>query len=149
MLRVPAAEFQRNIGRYQDAALTGPVAVTRNGRARTVLISIEAYRRLTAAAGAPDADAILSALRDLEPDLRAKGVAALFLFGSIARGEGRPASDVDLFVDPARSGFSLLDLAGLQAFLAERLGRDVDLATRDSLHPALRSGIEASALRVF
>ena len=46
MIRVPAAEFQRNIGRYQDLALTQPVAVTRNGRERTVMISIEEYQRL-------------------------------------------------------------------------------------------------------
>jgi hypothetical protein len=34
MIKVPAAEFQRNVGRYQDLALTQPVAVTRNGRER-------------------------------------------------------------------------------------------------------------------
>jgi PHD/YefM family antitoxin component YafN of YafNO toxin-antitoxin module len=46
MMRVSAAEFQRNIGRYQDLALSRPVAVTRNGREGTVLISEEEYRRL-------------------------------------------------------------------------------------------------------
>ena len=46
MIKVSAAEFQRNIGRYQDIALTQPVAVTRNGRERTVMISVEEYRRL-------------------------------------------------------------------------------------------------------
>lgn len=46
MVTVSAAEFQRNIGRYQDLALTRPVAVTRNGRERTVMMSIEEYRRL-------------------------------------------------------------------------------------------------------
>jgi prevent-host-death family protein len=46
MIKVPAAEFQRNIGRYQDMALTRPVAVTRNGRERTVMISVEEYHRL-------------------------------------------------------------------------------------------------------
>jgi len=46
MIKVPAAEFQRNIGRYQDLALTQPVAVMRNGRERTVMISIEEYQRL-------------------------------------------------------------------------------------------------------
>jgi len=46
MIRVSAAEFQRNIGRYQDLALTQPVAVTRNGRERTVMISVEEYYRL-------------------------------------------------------------------------------------------------------
>jgi prevent-host-death family protein len=46
MIKIPAAEFQRNIGRYQDMALTQPVAVTRNGRERTVMISVEEYHRL-------------------------------------------------------------------------------------------------------
>jgi prevent-host-death family protein len=46
VIKVSAAEFQRNIGRYQDLALTQPVAVTRNGRERTVLISVDEYQRL-------------------------------------------------------------------------------------------------------
>lgn len=46
MIKVSAAEFQRNIGRYQDMALVRPVAVTRNGRERTVMISVEEYHRL-------------------------------------------------------------------------------------------------------
>ena len=46
MIKVSAAEFQRNIGRYQDMALTQPVVVTRNGRERTVMISVEEYYRL-------------------------------------------------------------------------------------------------------
>ena len=46
MLKVSAAEFQRNIGRYQDLALTQPIAVTRNGRERTVMLSTEEYNRL-------------------------------------------------------------------------------------------------------
>lgn len=45
-ITVSAAEFQRNIGRYQDLALTQPVAVSRNGRERTVMISIDEYYRL-------------------------------------------------------------------------------------------------------
>jgi prevent-host-death family protein len=46
MIRVSAVEFQRNIGRYLDMALLQPVAVTRNGRERTVMISVEEYHRL-------------------------------------------------------------------------------------------------------
>ena len=46
MLKVSAADFQRNIGRYQDLALRSPVAVTRNGRESCVLISTEEYNRL-------------------------------------------------------------------------------------------------------
>jgi PHD/YefM family antitoxin component YafN of YafNO toxin-antitoxin module len=46
MIKVSAAEFQRNIGRYHDLTLTQPVAVARNGRERTVMISIDEYHRL-------------------------------------------------------------------------------------------------------
>jgi prevent-host-death family protein len=46
MIKVSAVQLKRNIGRYQDMALVQPVAVTRNGRERTVLISVEEYHRL-------------------------------------------------------------------------------------------------------
>lgn len=46
MLKVSAAEFQRNIGRYQDLALSQAIAVTRNGRDSTILLSVEEYNRL-------------------------------------------------------------------------------------------------------
>jgi prevent-host-death family protein len=45
-VKVTAAEFQRNIGTYQDMALTNPVTITKNGRERTVLLSAEEYHRL-------------------------------------------------------------------------------------------------------
>jgi prevent-host-death family protein len=46
MITVSSMELQRNFGRYQDAALTEPVAVTRNGRDRLVLLSVDEYQRL-------------------------------------------------------------------------------------------------------
>jgi prevent-host-death family protein len=46
MITVSSAEFQRNFGTYQDRALTEPVAITRNGRERLVVVSAEEYRRL-------------------------------------------------------------------------------------------------------
>jgi prevent-host-death family protein len=46
MLTVSAAEFQRYFGRYQDEALTQPVVITRNGRERLVMLSVDEYRRL-------------------------------------------------------------------------------------------------------
>ena len=45
-VKVSSADFQRNFGRYQDMAMTQPVVVMRNGRERTVTVSIEEYRRL-------------------------------------------------------------------------------------------------------
>ena len=46
MIRVPSTEFGKEVGRYQDMALSQPVVVTRNGRDRTVMISAEEYQRL-------------------------------------------------------------------------------------------------------
>ena len=46
MITISAAEFQRHFGRYQDEALLHPVAITRNGRERLVVLSSEEYHRL-------------------------------------------------------------------------------------------------------
>jgi prevent-host-death family protein len=46
MIRVSSTEFGKEVGRYQDVALSEPVIVTRNGRDRTVMISADEYRRL-------------------------------------------------------------------------------------------------------
>ena len=62
------------------------------------------------------------------------------LFGSLARGDAREDSDVDLLVE-FRGDKSLLDLAGLKLDVEELLGRRVDVLTYGSLHPLLRSRI--------
>jgi prevent-host-death family protein len=46
MLTVTSADFQRHFGHYQDEAFKQPVAVTRNGRERIVVLSAEEYHRL-------------------------------------------------------------------------------------------------------
>ena len=46
MIRISSTEFGKEVGRYQDVALSQPVVVTRNGRDRTVMISVEEYERL-------------------------------------------------------------------------------------------------------
>jgi hypothetical protein len=45
-VKVSSAEFQKNIGRYQDLALQKPLTITRNGRDRIVMIAAEEYMRL-------------------------------------------------------------------------------------------------------
>jgi predicted nucleotidyltransferase len=66
------------------------------------------------------------------------------LFGSVARGEDRPGSDVDLLVDmePDRS---LLDVVGLGQDLEELLDRRVDVLTAASLHPRIRARVIAES----
>jgi predicted nucleotidyltransferase len=54
-------------------------------------------------------DDIIARLKQVEPVLRAKGVGALYVFGSAARDEARAGSDLDVFIDPQsdeQSGFS-------------------------------------------
>jgi predicted nucleotidyltransferase len=91
----------------------------------------------------------IARLRQHEADLRRLGVEHLYLFGSTARDEASEESDVDLYFDHARGRLSLFDLMELKERTAAILGRDADLMTRASLHPALKQRIEASAMRVF
>jgi uncharacterized protein len=95
-------------------------------------------------------DAAIAELAARAGALRARGAASAYLFGSTVRGEARPDSDLDVFIDvePDRR-FSLIDLLKIQHFLEDELGTSVDLTTRDSLHPLLRSDIEREAVRVF
>jgi uncharacterized protein len=73
-----------------------------------------------------------------------------FLFGSTARNENKANIDLDLFVDYDPNGkFNALDLVDIKFLLEDRLGLEVDVTTRDSLHPMLRDSIEKSAVRVF
>jgi len=106
---------------------------------------------LAANALIPRPPTLLARLRAQGSSLRAVGVAGFYLFGSAARGEAGPASDVDLFMvqaEPER--FSLFDLIEVSDRLRAALGGiAVDVTTRSSLHPELRRAIEASSLRVF
>jgi predicted nucleotidyltransferase len=89
-------------------------------------------------------------LKSQSDAIRALGATSLYLFGSVARNEAGPASDLDLFIDyDPQSRFSAFDLVGIKLFLEEELALDVDITTRDSLHPLLRDRIEASATQVF
>lgn len=84
---------------------------------------------------------IQSVLAHHKPDLRRRyGVREIAIFGSIARGEATSTSDVDLLVEFERP--IGLDFVALADYLEQILGTPVDLATRNSLKPSLRSIIE-------
>ena len=75
-------------------------------------------------------------------------IAFLGVFGSHARGEATPGSDVDLLVRFARRK-SLLTLVRIERQFSERLGRPVDLVTEASLSPYLRERVQAEVESLY
>lgn len=94
---------------------------------------------------------VIARLKAAEPELRARGVAALYLYGSYARDEARPDSDIDVLVDFAPgsgqglSGF----LAPMEAIEEQFPGTEIGYSTRDSIVPIYLPHIVESAIRVF
>ncbi len=64
------------------------------------------------------------------------------IFGSFARGEERPESDIDILIDFGTTRINLFDLVHIGDELEEKLGRKVDLVTRRALHPFLKPIVE-------
>lgn len=87
-----------------------------------------------------DRESILKLLRQNEIEIRSFSVKSLALFGSIARGEQGPDSDVDLLVEFNRPT-GLFGLIALQQYLENILNCPVDLGTTDSLKGNIRSKI--------
>ena len=81
----------------------------------------------------------------IERIARRFGARNVRVFGSRARGDASPASDVDLLVE-MEPGRSLLDLIGLEQELRGVLGVEIDVLTPDSISPYLRDQIEREAV---
>jgi uncharacterized protein len=95
-------------------------------------------------------DEIIAKLREREAELRAQGVAHAALFGSIARGDDGPDSDIDILVDldPAIV-VTIFDYAGVKDFIADMFDRPVDVVSRESLKPRVRPKTTADAIHAF
>ncbi len=73
------------------------------------------------------------------------GATNIRVFGSVARGEDRPDSDIDLLVDLER-GRSLLDLIAIKQDVEDLLGRRVDVVVERSLSPYIRESVLEAAV---
>jgi uncharacterized protein len=95
-------------------------------------------------------DEIIKRLKEREADLRAHGVTHAALFGSVARGEQRPDSDIDILVDldPAIVG-TMFDYAGVKAYVASLFQGSVDVIDREALKPRVRPRATADAIYAF
>lgn len=98
---------------------------------------------------AHQAELTLAGLRQVSAELTEaaarRGASNLRVFGSVARGEATPSSDLDLLVD-LEPGRSLVDLGGLLMDLSELLGVEVDVVTEAGLKPRVRDRVLAEAV---
>ncbi len=93
---------------------------------------------------------IIARLRENEPALRARGVSHAALFGSRARGDNRPDSDIDIMVevDPtARIG--VYEYVALKDYIAGLFDGPVDVVSRDGLKPYVRPAATTDAIYAF
>jgi predicted nucleotidyltransferase len=97
-----------------------------------------------------DRNEVILRLREHEADLRAAGVVKLAVFGSVARGDNSPGSDVDLLAEFDKSRqHTLLTMGRLELQLADWLGAKVDLASPDWLKDPIRERVLKEAVVAF
>ena|SRR5262245_37611096 len=91
----------------------------------------------------------IETLRRSETDLRARGVRRVAVFGSVARGENGPDSDIDIMVeiDPS-AHLTVLEYARLKGYIASLFDEPVDVVNREGLKPYIRSAT-ADAVYAF
>lgn len=93
---------------------------------------------------------VVQRLKATEPELRRRGVAHLSVFGSLARGEARDDSDIDIAVEiEAGRSFSLIRMEDTRLLLEDVLGRPVDLGEVESFRPAVQAAFEQDQVKVF
>lgn len=93
---------------------------------------------------------VLAKLRQSESSLRARGVCHAALFGSVARGDDRPGSDIDILIDIEPDIVQdIYAYVGLKDFIAGMFEGKVDVVSCQGLKPAIRSAAAADAVYAF
>jgi uncharacterized protein len=95
-------------------------------------------------------DEVISKLRAHEAELKAAGILRLAIFGSVARGDNSPESDVDLLADFDKTKhYTLLTMGRLESRLADMLGTRVDLSSPEWLKESVKNQVLREAVHAF
>jgi uncharacterized protein len=95
-------------------------------------------------------DEVISKLRAHEAELKAAGILRLAIFGSVARGDNSPESDVDLLADFDKTKhYTLLTMGRLESRLADLLGTRVDLSSPEWLKESVKNQVLREAVFAF
>lgn len=97
-----------------------------------------------------NAEFAIATLKRYESALRARGVRHAAVFGSVARGDNRPDSDLDILVEFApEAHVTIFDYAGVKDYIASLFDGPVDVIDRDALKPHLRAPSARDAVYAF
>ena len=95
-------------------------------------------------------DDVIAALRSHQTELNSAGVLSLSVFGSVARGEAGPESDVDLNAHLDRNKrISLFEAVEIENRLSEILGSKADLSIAGTLKPDIQERFDREAVVAF
>ena len=95
-------------------------------------------------------DQVIDKLRAHEAELKAAGIVRLAVFGSVARGDNSPKSDVDLLADFDKTKhYTLLTMGRLESRLTDLLGAKVDLSSPEWLKEKVKSQALREAVLAF
>lgn len=93
---------------------------------------------------------VIATLRTHAQELRRRGVLHAGLFGSIARGEASPASDIDILIELAPDApIGLFEYVGITQYLSDLFPNRVDVANRKRLKPLIRPNVERDTVYAF